>query len=518
MDYNVALQKVGDFGLFQKLLCGVLVIPSAAFCALVYFTQFFIILVPEHWCYVPQDVLWNQSMPDDEQLRRCYMYDVSSSSFIDKLSDQSNKTLIPCQYGWTYDFSQLYPTIATELNWVCDNERLPYTAQTIFYIGTCLGSIVLGLIADRYGRKPSIICSYVLAFGAGLISAFTTNFYMFVILRFLVGASIIPLSEDPYVLSLEYIGLEKRTLSVIFWISSYITFSAICPWIAYAISDWKKLCIATSVPLLLIVLGGIWLPESASWLLTQGRYKEAIQLLKKVAKINGKEFPEEYEHIYDEENLENACQKQHTSESNVNFFDLFRTSQLRKNSLLQAIMWFSIYSCYHTNTQNASNLGTDIYESFTFGALVEIPSMLIVLFGIDKIGRRWPIIIMSILAGIAGIITFTIPAAELCPTVLRGRGLAFLRLMGTLGLFLSPSVVYLGLSYYSLPLIISGGVMLLVVIYAIFLPETLGQHLPHSIEDGENFGKDQNIFDCPCIAPKLEDSKEKSESSLPQAV
>ncbi|XP_023214063.1 carcinine transporter-like [Centruroides sculpturatus] len=234
------------------------------------------------------------------------------------------------------------------------------------------------------------------------------------------------------------------------------------------------------------------------------------------------------------------------SESNASFFDLFRTPQLRKNSLLQAIMWFAIYCCYHTNTQNASNLGTDIYESFTFGALVEIPSMLIVLFGIDKIGRRWPIIIMSILAGIAGIITFTIPAgnseailalaliqricitanyniiiqysAELCPTVLRGRGLAFLRLMGTLGLFLSPSVVYLGLSYYSLPLIISGGVMLLVVIYAIFLPETLGQHLPHSIEDGENFGKDQNIFDCPCIAPKLEDSKEKSESSIPQAV
>lgn len=209
-------------------------------------------------------------------------------------------------------------------------------------------------------------------------------------------------------------------------------------------------------------------------------------------------------------------------------------------------MWFSIYSCYHTNTQNASNLGTNIYESFTFGALVEIPSLLIVLFGIDRVGRRWPIVVMSVLAGIAGIITFSIPAgnsnailalaliqricitanyniiiqysAELYPTVLRGRGLAFLRLMGTLGLFLSPSIVYLGLSYYSLPLIISGGVMLLVVIYAFFLPETLGQHLPQSIEDGENFGKNQNIFDCPCITSKLEDCKEKSESSIPQAV
>lgn len=34
-------------------------------------------------------------------------------------------------------------------------------------------------------------------------------------------------------------------------------------------------------------------------------------------------------------------------------------------------------------------------------------------------------------------------SAELLPTVLRGRGLAFLRFMGTLGLYLSPSIVYL---------------------------------------------------------------------------
>lgn len=319
MDFNIALQKVGDFGVYQKLLCGVLVIPSAAFCALIYLTQFFIILVPEHRCYVPANVMyWNQSMPKDESLRSCYMYDINQTLFQDEFSDHLNKSLIPCQYGWTYNFSQIYPTIATELNWVCDDKRLPYTVQTIFYIGTCLGSIVLGFIADRFGRKPSIICSYILAFGGGLASAFTSNFYLFVILRFLVGASIIPLSEDPYVLSLEYIGLEKRTLSVIFWLSSYVTFSAICPWIAYAISDWRNLCIATSVPLLLIIFGGIWLPESASWLLTQGRHKEALQLLRKVAKMNGREFPEEYEHMFEEENQENICQKQ--PEPNVTFF------------------------------------------------------------------------------------------------------------------------------------------------------------------------------------------------------
>ena len=53
----------------------------------------------------------------------------------------------------------------------------------------------------RFGRRPSIILSYIIACVAGVASAFTTSFIGFNFLRFFVGATIIPLSEDPYVLS-----------------------------------------------------------------------------------------------------------------------------------------------------------------------------------------------------------------------------------------------------------------------------------------------------------------------------
>lgn len=50
-----------------------------------------------------------------------------------------------------------------------------------------------------------------------------------------------------------------------------------------------------------------------------------------------------------------------------------------------------------------------------------------------------------------------------------------------------------------LPLVVSGALLFVVSAITITLPETLHQHLPHSITEGENFGIDQHIFDCPCL-------------------
>lgn len=136
----------------------------------------------------------------------------------------------------------------------------------------------------RFGRRPSIILSYIIACVAGISTAFTNSFIGFNFLRFFVGATIIPLSEDPYVLSkfwyakmkfvlvsyslfyycinpfffsgLEYIGVKKRTIVIIIWSMGYIIFSAICPWIAYALHDWRLLCIITSAPLAVIPILG----------------------------------------------------------------------------------------------------------------------------------------------------------------------------------------------------------------------------------------------------------------------
>lgn len=544
MDFNSALSGAGDFGTYQKLLVLLLVVPSGALCALVYFTQYFIILIPDsyscHLAEVPQallnasnltsDLLRALALPPDEEgkgkLSQCHMYDVNLTSLVESGTLETNASwdTVGCRNGWDYNFGNLYPTIATELNMVCDQSHLSYYIQTFFYAGTSIGSVFFGFIADRYGRKPSIILSYALAWLAGLVSSFVKNLVGFTILRFLVGMCIIPLSEDPYVLSLEYIGPRWRTLPIVLWALSYIIFSMLCPWLAYGIQNWTYLSVCTSMPLLLIVLFMRFVPESAGWLLTRGRNEDAVKYLRRVAFFNKRDIPDNLELKADRGAKEDA--------KRVTFLDLFRTPRIRKYSLLMLCAWFVTYCCYHTNVYNTSFLGTDVYLSYTLGSLVELPGMLLVLFGLDTLGRRWPMIIVTGVAGIVGILSILFRngshvsvlvlsllmrvcltaeydtimqySAEVYPTVLRGRGLALLRFAGTLSLYVSPSIVYLSRLDPTYPMLITGIMSLVLSILSLFLPETKGKHMPQTLQDGELFGADQRILDFPCLGDKGE--------------
>lgn len=155
MDFNQILDEIGNFGIYQACLCAFMVVPSALICALIYFTQFFIILIPPHWCSINSE---NQSIVDlrnsyipfelqngNRIYSNCYMYDEPNVNNIPQLNASSHK----CSNGWHYEYSSLYPTMSTESDWVCDKDRQPYNIQTIFYIGTSIGCLFFGYISDK---------------------------------------------------------------------------------------------------------------------------------------------------------------------------------------------------------------------------------------------------------------------------------------------------------------------------------------------------------------------------------
>ena len=54
-------------------------------------------------------------------------------------------------------------------------------------INIFLGSFIIGLVSDKYGRRKALIVAILLAGGSGAIATFVNNRTLFAILRITVG-------------------------------------------------------------------------------------------------------------------------------------------------------------------------------------------------------------------------------------------------------------------------------------------------------------------------------------------
>ncbi|KZC09853.1 Organic cation transporter protein [Dufourea novaeangliae] len=540
MDFDELLPYVGEFGVYQRILF-VLMIPFASFVAWVYFSQIFITLIPdEHWCWVPEleglAVEQRQSLAipiDREGYSRCSMYDVNYTEVL------SNGVLFPdptwptkaCQYGWEFNYTTIpYATVATELGWVCEYSALPTAAQSIFFIGAIFGGLIFGWIADQYGRIPALIGSNLMGFLAGVATAFSQSFWQFTLCRFFVGFAFDNCFTMMYILVLEYVGPKWRTFVANMSIAMFFTFAAcILPWIAYWLADWRMTCIATSVPLVLAVVTPWVIPESARWLVSQNEVDRAIKILGKFERINGTKVPEDVYKRF-RETCAKIC-KEEEADRTYSVLDLFRTPRLRNITVLFIIIWMVISLVFDGHVRNVDNLGLDVFVTFTIAAATEFPADTLLTVVLDRWGRRWLACGSLVISGIFSIwacavsnniysatlaifgrfwinISYNIGlqyAAEVLPTVVRAQGVALIHIMGYVASILAPFVVYLAIVSPVLPLLVLGVIGIAGGLVTLFLPETLDKDLPQTLQDGENFGKDQKMWDFPCIGRKPED-------------
>lgn len=121
---------------------------------------------------------------------KCSMYAVNFTEALANGTTEADPSwpVVACRHGWEYNFTELpYTTIATDLDWVCDNAALPSVAQSIFFVGAIVGGLLFGWIADRWGRIPALVWCNVIGFVAGIATAFSPSFWIFAFCRFLVG-------------------------------------------------------------------------------------------------------------------------------------------------------------------------------------------------------------------------------------------------------------------------------------------------------------------------------------------
>lgn len=178
--------------------------------------------------------------------------------------------------------------------------------------------------------------------------------------------------------------------------------------ITYLLRDWRALSLATSVPFFFYYFYWFFLPESPRWQLMKDRLEEANDILKSIAKMNGKELPEEYT-MKLQKQVRAQKEKGKKAEKNPSVFALCRTPNMRLKTCLITLNWCASEMVYVGLSYYGPALGSNQYMSFFLSSAVEIPSYIVCWVLMDRVGRRWPLCLSMVISGIFCIVTVLLP-------------------------------------------------------------------------------------------------------------
>ncbi len=146
--------------------------------------------------------------------------------------------------------------------------------------GLMAGAFIFGPLADRFGRKPILVCSVAFFGLASLLSMFSTGPEMLMVLRFLTGLGLGGAMPSAITLTSEYCPKARRSTLVTLMFCGFTVGSALGGLIAaqlLPLIGWRGvLCIGGVVPLLLAPMLALALPESLRFLVAKGNRDAAI--------------------------------------------------------------------------------------------------------------------------------------------------------------------------------------------------------------------------------------------------
>ncbi|XP_069977245.1 organic cation transporter protein isoform X6 [Penaeus vannamei] len=424
-DFDSIFDHIGGFGRYQMMLFWINCLMNT-FLVFVYFGQFFMTLTPPHWCAPPPDLaglnltsdqVKSLTIPRDPHTGKyleCVRYQVDFKEVVESNASWPDPSwpTTSCSHGWTYDYSLYYPTITSELDWVCAEDWKPTLAQSLFFVGSLVGSPLLGWAADAWGRLPVIVATNVVGGLAGVASAFCASFVSFTVFRFVVGMTYDTHYMVAYILLLEYVSSKYRTIMANVPIMIFLT-AAMCalPWLAVALGQWRFFTFAIYLPQLSCVTF-IWIvPESARWLLSQGRVEDAVAILKKAGRVNKKPLSDEVV----EEFKAYGWKQAEKDEKKVNVTALLKTPVLRRRFLVLCLMWMVIILAYDAHMRNTEHIGPNVFATFTLAGFVELPADFLTMVAVEKLGRRHTTAWTLVLGGALCLGVAAVPPVQIRP-------------------------------------------------------------------------------------------------------
>lgn len=315
---------------------------------------------------------------------------------------------------------------------------------------------------------------------------------------------------------MELVGPKYRVFGGLLISTFYACGEALLGVIAMFVHNWKNLLLISYAPSLIFFIY-IWIiPESVLWLITQGHYTKAADIIHKVAKFNNKTLSQNtLKHLDDLKDGKTTITENSNSDSiqhasKETFLQALKNKIILLRLLNCSFCWTASTFVYYGLSIVSVTIGDNKYESFIYACLIEIPGYFACLVMAEKLGRVVTLSSSLILSGIACVgsifiedsslltlllfllgkfsitISFSILytyTAELFPTSLRQRLFSVCTTVGRIGTILAPQAPLLADVAKSLPMIVFGSVALIAGILTLLLPETLKIDLPNTIAE-----------------------------------
>lgn len=377
------------------------------------------------------------------------------------------------------------------------------------------------LFCNRFGRRIPLLFAVVIQLISGLAASFTPWFWLFCLLRFVIGIGVGGTMPTSTGLILEITGVKWREFVIIIGQTVSVIGHILLPTFSYYFRDWRTFQLVISLPTI-ILLSYYWLlPESPRWLFATGSIDQATQVLKQAAKINGKPTHTIKQtllhHQMMEQTKDTLKNGSHSTGKTVTALDLFRTPNMRIKTICMMMNWFALGMVYMGVAQYIGQTGGNIFVNVVTSGCLAMIGSLFCLYAMKQFGRRKflcatntmsaltmfaiafiPAENVSTIVGLSSIgmctlsVSFAIAnlyAGEVFPTVLRSTGVGVVTTCGGIGSMIAPFVTGLSTIVYWLPPVIFGAFSILAAVLVLPLPETRGALLPETLEDGEKFGK-----------------------------
>ena len=437
------------------------------------------------------------------------------------INETTDLTYEICGQNYTvvkkYDYSWI-----TDMGIECDKAKVGYIG-TFFYSGMTVGNFCFSII-NKYLMHKQIIIIFTFTYVVFLfLTTVINNFYFRLVCLLLVGISQGLANPSTLTIVSESVSSKWRSLFASLINVGYSTCPIMYTYIYVGLGKWKYIfwmqnIIATICGVLFIII----LKNSARTFFTKNKPEEGIEVLRKIAKFNGKlnEFEEALNNndfdslLKNEENEENK-ETVKEEKNQLGYSALFKYRSVRYKFIIFSVMWMFMTFLTNAIVINTKKMKGDFYINIISlfiveilagvlcGFIINIPSFgrkkslitfyigvtvgfgLYILFDKLNVGSVASLIAMGIIRfSCTGVFTsYYIYYMESYPTPIRALGFGLNQTLGNLAGSISPIIIEF---FNEIILYISFAAFVIInIILTFFVPETVGKPMLETIEEIE---------------------------------